>query len=90
MIIADVRTRTKSGDTILLGTCRGIRVDDHERRLTFAEPTTFRSFTDTFDHTAVVKTFTAEIWPYGDRPGSFLLVQPTDPVEWIPGWSAAI
>ena len=87
MIIVDVRTRTKSGDIIRIGFCRGIRVDGHERTLTFAKPHTLRSIHDSGgDPVEVVKTFTAEVHPYVGRPGGYLLVQATDPTEWIPGW----
>lgn len=87
MIITDIRTRTMSGDIILMGFCRGVRVDGHETSLTIAEPTILRDYKpEELDPAATIKTFTAEIHRYVGRPGGYLLVQATDPVEWIPGW----
>jgi hypothetical protein len=93
VIIIDIRTRTKSGDLIHIGTCLGIRVDEHEKTLVFAEPLNMQERFNpngAVPTDATVKTFTAEIKPYGDRPGAFLLVHPADPVEWIPGWVPAL
>ena len=88
MIIVDVRTRTKSGDVIRIGTCRAIHAEPHQGTLTIAEPLNYAKLpvgSEPFN--ATVRTFTAEIVPYVGRPGGYLLVQPTDPVQWIPGWS---
>lgn len=87
MYISDVRTKTKSGDIILVGRCApSIRVERHETTLTFAQPMNFANFPPGDDPVGPVKTFTAEIHQYVGRPGAYLLVQAADPVEWIPGW----
>lgn len=87
MIITDVRVQTKSGDVILVGYCRGIQVDYHEKTLAIREPFDFLAIPGSGEPVGDVKHFTAQICRYAGRPGAYLLVQATDPVEWLPGWS---